>query len=165
MYSTVQDVRSALFPGAGAEPTTDLSTAASLPDEQIESAINEADSMVNTYLSVPGDYTISMDGDTATTPVRYWSRNIAAYLATLTFRRGKDLPQDDPVRLRYTDTVNLLIAIRDGKTGNPLDPVGAGGGIEVLNQYDGNLFSPGDFFGPVPSAHTYRGPTKIWPGY
>lgn len=168
MYSTVTDVRSALFPGAGAEPTEDKTTAASLPNEQIVDAINEADSTVNTYLSVPGDRKVTMENDAATQPVRYWSRNIAAYLATLTFRRGKDLGQDDPVRLRYTATIGLLTAIRDGKTGNPLepaDPAPGSGGIEVFNQYDGNLFSPDDFFGPVTRHSNYPGPTKIWPGY
>lgn len=171
MYSSRTDVRSALFPGAGADPTTDKSTAASLPNAQIESAISEADSIINTYLGVPSSHSVPRDpddGTVAATPIRYWSRNIAAYLATLTFRKGKDLGADDPVRLRYNDTVAMLAMIRDGKVANPLpDPIGPdahAGDTLILNQYQGGpLFTPSDFFGPTrPST---LGQRKIWPGY
>lgn len=147
MYSSANDVRKALTPGGSA---ADTSTAAGLDDTQIEDAIAEADSTVDAHLR--SRYTIPQDPDNvavAVAPVRWWSRNIAAYLATLTFRRNKDLTEDDPVRLRYNQTMALLIAIRDGKANLSLPPVvdGAGTGtdITVINQYEGTMFGLEDF--------------------
>lgn len=172
MYSSVADVRGVLLPGAGADPTDDKTTAASLSNQQIADAIAEADATINLYLSIPGEHQVPLDVDEiATPPVRYWSRNIAAFLATLTFRKGKDLGENDPVRLRYTDTMTALIAIRDGKMDNPLPlpdaPSNLGSQPLVLNQYDtdlpgGGLFSPADFFGPVNTRRI--GQQRIWPG-
>lgn len=177
MYSSRTDVRSALFPGADSGmPTEDKSTAASLPNLQIDLAIQEADSIIDTYLGVPSSHSVPRDPDddtVAVTPVRYWSRNIAAYLATLTFRKGKDLGRDDPVRLRHDDTIALLAMIRDGKTANPLpdpvDPNAAAGDAVGMNLYKtdqpgGGLFSPSDFFGPTRPSPIF-GQHKIWPGY
>ena len=148
MYCTVEDVRNALTPGA---VYTDPSTAAQLQNGQIEDAIRQADSRINGYL--PAGYvapTVTLENAdvVGVPPFRYWSRDIAAYLATLTYRRSKDLSQDDPVRLRYTDTMLELQLVAKGvfelppstAPGGPLD-----GDVFVYNQYQGQLFGPEDF--------------------
>lgn len=154
-YCTPNDVRAALTPGG---VTDQDQTAASLPDWQLLDAIDEAEDMVNAYLVA---YSIVVEthevddpdnpGNTAVfvaapNPVRRWTRDIAAYLATLTFRKNKDLPEDDPIRLRYSIVVGLLAQVRSGILLLPL-PIVEGGGhqVEIFNLYDGTLFGPEDF--------------------
>lgn len=170
MYSTVKDVRSALTPGGAG---TDASTAASLDDALIIEQINEADSIVDQhvtqYLPIPteevsvGTPEAPAVQAVAKSPVRYWSRNIAAWLATLTFKRNKDVTADDPVRLRYNMTMAQLIAVRDGKATLPF-PVGGGTGDGeplVINQYVGTLFHPEDLGLAYQQVSSAR---HIWPG-
>lgn len=174
-YASTIDVRNALTPAGGP------GTAGSLTDGQLLDAILEADQTIDTYLEIPAVHTVEMEeinqeGDyvvVALAPVRFWSRNIAAYLATLTYRRGKDLSIDDPVRLRYTSTLTILTDIRDGKTRNPIpltpdadeSNTGGEGDAEVFNQYSGQLFSADDFaLTRQPSSHGLYYPPTIWPG-
>lgn len=176
MYCTATDVRNALNPGGAGQAGG--GTAASLDDTAINDAISEADGTIDTYLRTGTRYavpteTAQQDPGTgpvtvtvAIKPVRFWSRNIAAYLATLTFRRGKDLPADDPVRLRYTDTMTLLTAIRDGKGEAPLPAPdsssgGTSGEVFAANAYDQPLFGASDF-GLVPHGFVTR--RDVWPG-
>lgn len=155
MYCSVQDVRLALAP---ISMWNDPSTAATLPDAQIEDAIGEAEGTVNAYLALR--YTIETAPveeldipvadpptfhpmDVAPVPVRGWTRTIAAYLATLTYRKGKDLGPDDPIRLRYNMVMGFLEAVRDHRMSIDLIEVtsDAGeGGVTVVNQYEGHLF-------------------------
>jgi hypothetical protein len=158
VYSLVEDVRNALTPGGSSSDTT---TAASFSDAQIEDAINEADSIIDTHISLL--YDIPQDPDealVAVEPVRWWSRDIAAYLATLTFKRSKDIPADEPIRLRFALVMSLLVAIRDGKASVELPPADGGSEVVVQNLYTGYLFGPEDF-GLAPAG--YSGP-GIWPG-
>ena len=179
MYCTVFDVRTALTPGASQSGTSGkAATAASLADWQIEDAIAEATGTVSSMLSryavteteqqvITG---IDVDGDPTTAPdtvapypVRAWTRNIAAYLATLTFKQNQDLKEDDPVRLRYIMTMGQLQAVHDGALDIPdLEPSEeVNQGVHVENTYEGQLFSPEDFLltpeGVVPS------PNVLWP--
>lgn len=151
MYSSVEDVRNALTPGADSD---DASTAAGLEDEQLNDSISEADAIIDAWIAGTVKIPSVIDDDhpdgVAPYPVRYYSRNIAAWLATLTFKRNKDVPPDDPVRLRYIETMKLLERIASGDfvlpnpPFEPTDDGGAGGG-EVFNQYEGTLFGPSDF--------------------
>lgn len=168
MYSTAEMVRSALAPGDWVEfpesdPDNPTGTAADLEDVQLDDAIAEADATIDSYL---GSHYVSPVGivapaTTAPHPIDYWSRNIAAYLATLTYRRGQDLAEDDPVVRRYRATMLALVAVRDGKATLPL-PVnsGAGGNIGALppiNPYVGDLFGAEDFdLAPVGSSWPNR---------
>jgi len=157
-YCTVQDVRNVLSPG-GVDAQQE--TAASLPDFQILDAIRDAQSRVNMYLAgrylVPlEDYLEAVDPTkpddekitvrAAPAPVRSWTRDIAAYLASLTFNRGRDLSEDDPIRLRFALVERSLIEVRDSAMDLDLPPREATdtGGI-ALNLYDGTLFGPSDF--------------------
>lgn len=168
MYSTPLDVRLALTPGAD---SADLSTAAGLTDQQIIDAILEADGIINAYLlrlytipvadfveanplatDPPADPPLpeTITSNVAPRPVRGWSRDIAAYLATLTFKRNQDVTKDDPVRLRYAQAMEMLTAIRDSKAfldPDTFPPAGedVGGKVFVENLYDGKLFGLSDF--------------------
>lgn len=181
MYSTAYDVRLALTPGASA---TDLETAAHLTNSQIEDAINEADGVINTYISqwytvvlatvenpepVPDpipDPPPPAEVQVAPAPVRAWSRDIAAYLATLTFFKNKEVTEDDPVRQRYLMVLGMLRDIRDRKS--ILDPdvfppnpdTANGQGVTVVNTYEGKLFGPEDF-GLAPEGAS--NPQILWP--
>lgn len=154
-YCTTPDVRAALTPGGLDD---DDQTAASLADWQINDAIDEAEGLINAYLQ---DYTITPitlevpDEDdpnnigvwlVAPDPVRYWTRDVAAYLAALTFRKSVDLAEDDPIRLRFTMVMGLLADVRAGKSTLPL-PTNEDSGhqVEIFNLYEGTLFGPEDF--------------------
>jgi hypothetical protein len=161
-YCTVQDVRNALTPDASGEIEYP-ETAASLPDWQIEDAIHEAMTVVDMNVrprymiateevDVPAPTEEDPDATTMVTvaksPIRWWTRSVAAYYATLTFRKNKDLSEDDPIRLRYEGTMSNLMAVRDGAQDlfdfDPAEP-GVSGDVTVVNQYEGKLFGPEDF--------------------
>lgn len=112
MYSSAQDVREALSPGGS---TSDPGTPASISENEILSAISEADGIIDGYVgsryTVPEDLTV---GGVAVSPIRWWSRTIAAWLVTLTYRNQQDVPPDEPIRLRYEQTIAFLVQVRDG---------------------------------------------------
>ena len=147
MYSTVKDVKDALAPTAQQN-----GTAATLSDTQIADAINEADAVINTYLGsiytiplLPVDPPTDPPASYGQEPVRYWSRDIAAFLATLTFKRNQDVPADDPVRLRFNLAMKMLDDIKNGKTTLPFPPAGGndGAGAFVFNTIP-HMFNPLD---------------------
>lgn len=175
-YCLVQDVRNALTPG-GVAATDENQTAASMDSWQLNDAIQEAMGVVDTYLLTryvittadveemdyfvdpPALHTVNV----AARPVRGWTRDIAAYLAALTFRRNKDLPEDDPIRLRYTMVVGLLTDIRDRTSDLPGFPTTEADdqGAYVQNLYDGTMFTPQDF---KLAPEGYSSPQILWPG-
>lgn len=155
-YCTVRDVRNALTPGG--DPTS-TETAAGLPDWQIEDAILEAEGTINAYIATryaitpieveeenpenPGEILVYV---VAPAPLRSWTRDIAAYLSALTFRRHKDLPEDDPIRLRYGMVREFLTAIRDRTMDLTLPTNDSDDqGVHIENPYTGDLFSLSDF--------------------
>lgn len=160
MYCTVYDVRAALTPGASA---SDKSTASGLADWQIKDAIDEAEGIVKSHILqryvVTEAATVVVTDPSAEPPttetfdlapliVRGWTRNIAAYLATLTFKRNQDVPENDPVRLRYNMTMESLRAVLGGSLDiDELEeaPDGSNEGVHVENLYEGRLFGPEDF--------------------
>lgn len=175
LYCTVRDVRNALTPGAD---VNDKATASGLADWQLTDAIVEAMGHVKAFIGaiysiVATSYTEDTDAEPETSPVpftagpdpiRGWTRDIAAFLATLTFKRNKDVTPDDPVRLRFNLAMSQLTAIRDGKTTIDLPPatdVDGNGAVTVVNQYEGHLFGPEDFgigvAGSCVSVWPYRG--------
>lgn len=176
MYSAAQDVRLALVPGA---VEANQETAANLSDAQLLDAISEADGVIDTYIkqwyTIPTSEQIIPDFDNppaqitvtvAPQPVRGWSRSIAAYLATLTFMKHKDVGEDDPVRLRYNMVIDLLTAIRDQNSFldpdvfPPVDDSITNQGVYVVNPYEGDLFAPSDFALAPEGASD---PQVLWP--
>lgn len=155
-YCTVRDVRLALTPSG--DPA-DGSTGAGLPDWQIEDAINEAEGTINAFIATrysiitievdevnPEDPLETWVWTVAPSPIRGWTRDIAAYLCALTYRRNKDLAEDDPIRLRYNMVLGFLLAVRDRQMDISL-PVNETDdqGVHVENLYEGDLFSLEDF--------------------
>lgn len=167
-YSTPADVRTAVASPLNPddEPITTTHTAADLPNTTLLDAIAEADATIDEYLS-GGYVTPVAEVDSLTPhPVDYWSRNIAAYLATLTHRKSKDIGDNDPIVRRYTATMGALTAIRDRKAFIKLPEIdaGTGSGAEgaglALNQYTGLLFVASDF-DLVPENTVRAGPGFI----
>lgn len=175
-YCTLRDVRAALTPGALA---TDKETAASFEDWQIADGIEEAEGIVNAHIlaryTVPtGEVEVINPEDpdetwvwvVAPSPVRGWTRDIAAWLVTLTHRKSKDIEEDDPVRLRYQMSLDMLIAIRDRKAslpGSVFPPTDEDNvqGVYVQNLYEGNLFGLEDF--NLGYAGDVYAPQVYWP--
>lgn len=160
MYATVEDVRLALVAGG---VTTDASTAASLSDADIADSLREAGSFVETY--VASRFTWDRTATPAIDPIRWLTRDVAAYLATLTYRRGKDLAETDPIARRYNHALRTLVDISTGKVTivDPTAPAETAGEPEAFNLYQGNLFGPEDFgLTQVPSPHVQP---RLWPGY
>lgn len=161
-YCTVQDVKTALTPGAevphaGPDP-------AKLPDWQIIDAIEAAEGVVNSFVAaryqiilaereVPAPTEENNDATTsaevAPAPIRAWTRDIAAWYVTLTYNRAKDIKEDDPIRLRMGLVMGLLKDVRDRKSVLALPPVedtnNLTSGAEIYNLYEGTLFAPEDF--------------------
>lgn len=144
-YSTPADVRAALVPGGGATvPDPKSNTAADFDDPQLQDAISEADARVDSYLAAL--YVTPVTETSAT--VKALSRDIAAYLATLTYRKGKDLQDADPVIRRYNDAIGFLKDAAAGRvtltipTNSGDTATGEAG--DALNRYTGDLFSQCD---------------------
>lgn len=154
-YATPALVRMALVPGSdGSLPDPASNTAADLSDDQLADEIAEADTIVNGYIgkfyAVPVAGAVG-DGDVISYPhpVDYWSRDVAAYLATCTYRESQDFADQDPVARRYQLVLQSLIAVSKGQLvlqlpRNASDNAGAGAGAAV-NPYTGDLFAPADF--------------------
>jgi phage gp36-like protein len=143
-YCTPGDVRQVLTPGGDGD---DDETAASLTDDALMDAIGRATGIVNTYLSsrfkVPVPTELDPDG-----MLKTWSSVLAAYDATLVYSKGMDIGADDPIRLRFNQTMDMLKDIRDGKITPPWpgpDPVDNAGSVVVVNPYEGTMFGLRDF--------------------
>lgn len=143
-YTTRTQLREALSPGGDPD---DPGSASSLDDDTLDLAIREAQSEVDA--KVPGaPFTRTVPDVVATI-----TRDIAAYLATMTHRRGEPMTVDDPVRLRYGRAKGLLDDLAKGAAS-----VGSEGGADasgeasVVNPYDGALWQLDDLgLGPAPN--------------
>lgn len=139
-YSTPAMVRKALVPSSDGTETSGTGTAADLTDPELQDAIDEADSTIDGYLSRFYATPVAATGDPAATPhpIDYWSRNIAAYNATLAFRGSQDFADTDPIARRYTATMQALLAVSTGKVGlsiteNSNPDTGAAGAGTAIN--------------------------------
>lgn len=142
-YVTIRDLRLALTGVTDPSVATDYSTAASLPDANLNDAIDEAESVVDNYLR--GRYIVPVSD---ATPIFYLARDIAAYKATLTWKRNEPMIADDPVQLRYDAAMTDLTAIRDGKLILTIPVQDQDSPVvyaDVINPYGGTLFNPWDF--------------------
>lgn len=106
-YTDVAAVRLALSPGGD---DTDLGTAASLDDADLQAAIDDATDEINGKIATRYQLPLSP----VPTILNRIARDIAAYFATLTFRRGDPLVANDPVQLRYNAAEALLTQIQNG---------------------------------------------------
>ena len=151
-YSTPAMVRQALTTtSTGTQPSPASGTAADMTDPELNNAIAEADSTIDAYLTARYATPVAQTGTPAATPhpIDYWSRNIAAYLATLTFRGSMDFSDTDPVVRRYKDTMAALREVQGGRM-HLLIPANEGTASAVaasspINPYIGDLWTVDDF--------------------
>jgi phage gp36-like protein len=152
-YTTPDEVRAVLSAGGSA----DTNSAAGLSDELLLGAITDARVEIDARIAVR--YPSPFDDPDASDPkpvpplVARVNRDIAAYLATLTFLRGAPLSADSPVALRYVASQNLLGGIAKGtvtldlpggrEEDQPAENVN--GGATVVNTYDGSMFTAAGF--------------------
>lgn len=107
-YTDPDVVRLALSPGGD---DSDVGSAASLDDPDLEAAISDATDEVNAKLA--GRYAVPF-ADPAPDLIKTLTTAIAGYLVTLTYRRGDPLLTGDPVLLRYTRAELMLAQLQSG---------------------------------------------------
>lgn len=165
-YSTPTLVRAALVPGGGAQPDdgSNGKTAAMMSDDELQGHIDEADARIDSYLAQRYALPIASPAPTVLANV---SRDIAAYLATLAFRKNKDLTAMDPVYLRYSDAMAWLKAVGLGQIvipglGGATGDVSTGEAGTPLNGYTGDLFGTSDFDLRVPLGNWPEASRERW---
>lgn len=167
-YSTPASVRKAIVPSSdGAVPNPLSHTAADLSDAELSDAIAEADSQIDG--AIGGLYATPVDITSGVPhPIDYWSRNIAAYVATLSYRGSQDFSDNDPIARRFKMTQDAMNMVATGKASLPL-PRNLGGSSEAapgtaINPYIGDLWTPDDFsLTPALSPHlSGRGGWSPW---
>lgn len=145
-YAAPADVRQALAPDGSNAAT--LGTAASLDDGDLNDHIAEAQTEVDGKLGVR--FSVPFADGSVPVLVAKVTRDIAAYLATLTYRRNTPLPDNDPVALRYARAQALLNAAALGKldilaTDNKELSSSVDATVVNILDEDQSLFSAADF--------------------
>lgn len=142
-YTSVLAVRRVLSPDGSQDPT--LGTAASLSDTELEEAIEEAAAEINSR--VAARYTLPFNEIPPL--IEKLNRDIAAYLATLTYRRSDPIDPNDPVQKRYDRAQAMLARIESGKTELTTEEAGSpapeSDAAAAINLYEGELFTPASF--------------------
>ena len=151
-YSTPAMVRLALVPSSdGTLPAQPSGTAADLADAQLTDAIAEADSIIDGYLARRYTVPVAAVSGSIPHPVDYWSRNLAAYEASCTYRGSMDFSDNDPVARRYKATMDALKDVAAGRMTLDLplssgtDSTASSGVGAAVNPYNGDLWQPSDF--------------------
>lgn len=120
-------------------------TAESLTDGQIKQSISDADAQIDARL---GDrYQVPFTSPVPSV-VTHLSENIAAYLADLTYRQGKEYANElSPLYLRYQRAIQMLDRLAKGDDRLPDDTSErAKSGSIVINPYFGDLMTEQDVF-------------------
>lgn len=140
-YLTPAQLRLVLNPDGD---NTDTGSAAGMTDPELQEAINDAQAEVDGKLSARTSTPLVTPLPTLIFRV---VRDIAAYLATLTNRRGDPLTPSDPIALRYAAAEQLLNGLAAGTV--PLPPEvapsqNATQNAVAVNGYDGTLLDGSD---------------------
>ena len=157
-YCSANDVRRALT-GSATAGILPSNTAADLDDEALEDSANEASAIVDSYIDGPYDTTI----ETIPPVVSFWTRDIAAYYATLVWRRSKAPVPNDPVILRYDNAMKMLEGVAAG-TITIIGPEGLEDQPTVVNPDQtqaATLFRPWNF--DLTGRGEYLGMYSGWP--
>jgi phage gp36-like protein len=109
MYCLPADIRNNV---AGTDAGT--GTCAQLEDSQLNAAIAQASAKVSSYVGTA--YVVDAADPVIVVPdlVKTCTIQIATFYATLTYRKGKDLSQFDPVYLGYQDAIATLTDVVAG---------------------------------------------------
>lgn len=140
LYTDVTQVREAASPTGTVDNVAN--TAGSLDDAQLQALIEEAQGVVDGYVGARYELPLTKPFPTQLKSI---ATSVALYLATLTYRRSKDLSDQDPVVRRYRQAMDMLVGISTGKvvlqvTVDPTSGSPASGDAVVVNPYQGNLF-------------------------
>lgn len=141
-YSTLVSVRTALAAGGLLDPTS----AASMADGDIQDKIDEADALIDGYLTAR--YALPIDSGAVPPIVRMISRDLAASYATITYLGSIPLQPTHPVQVKAQSAMNTLEKIRTGEIMLSLPGAGSQQRTDnpaVVNHYEGSMFSMGDF--------------------
>lgn len=152
-YTTPDEVREVVsFGGA-----SDTKSASGATDAQITTAIEDAKVEIDARLAVryPTPFDDPDDPEMHPVPavVSRINRDMAAYLATLTFLRGAPLAPESPVALRNAQAMRLLNDIATDKVtltlpgGLPAEQEqdNVAGGAVAVNPYDGEMFTAREY--------------------
>jgi hypothetical protein len=163
LYATLADLRLTMDgtdAGSG--------TAAQLTDAQLNLALQAASNRVSVYAGNIFDGSSQQ----ATPPDIFHdlTLDLAAFWATVTYRKSKAIAPDDPVRLRYNDAQGILNAVRDGKLRLDIRaPGGPGEEIGVVINNIPNVFNGDDsntVYNPMTGFLEADVPSDMWrPGY
>lgn len=142
-YVTTARLRGILIPDGGADPATDdLATPATMTDPELQIAIDDACAYIDAALAI--SYVVPVSPTPAL--LTKLAGDIAAYYATLTFRKTKDLEERDPAQLRFNQAQNLLEQIGTGTLLLPgATQTDGTTTADVINPYEGDLFRPSQF--------------------
>jgi len=155
VYASPADIRKAIAPQSAWANTAATMTDAELQDQELEAA-----AIVDGYLALR--YTTPLPVPIPQL-VRGATRSVAAYLATLTYRRAKDLTPEDPIALRYQSALSVLERLAAGAIALPGNGTGGegsddlSGDVTVVNTYTGTLFPLTEFESPESWGVTPRG--------
>jgi hypothetical protein len=131
IYATVNDVREALAPEGDFNQHRHrrLPLRCQLTDSLVEASA-EVDAKVKgaPFTTVPPI-------------VQSITRDVAAYKATLTHRKGLELPPTHPVALRFAWAENMLTPRHSGQARSLPGHGGTAGDVAVANGYEGDLFT------------------------
>lgn len=140
MYAVADDVRAVV---ARSVSSTAGTAASSLGDAVLAAALDSAQAEVDARLA--GRYQVPFFPGAVPSLVVSLTVDVAAYLATLTFRESTDLSVDDPIRLRYARAQELLRQLGSGELDLPGvtsggDTPATSGRATVRNPYSGRMF-------------------------
>lgn len=146
-YTTPPAVRDAVAASTGG--SNDPGSAASLSDAQIQEAIDNAGAQVDGALAIK--YGLPLAAPVPQLVVSL-TTDIAAYLATLTWRRNRNTPALAPIQLRYDRAVALLAQLVAGTIELPIGESAPSAGSAWNTSPDtfwlgGELF-PRPWYGP-----------------
>lgn len=150
-YTDVSAVRLALSPGGD---ESDTGSAASLADADLQAAIDDATDEVNGKITAR--YPLPIAAPVPSILARI-CRDIAAYFATLTYRRGDPLLPGDPVALRYKAAEDLLTQIQTGMLSLGTDSIDGPGLSPIWPDPNSTTLYDGDN-GPIDYPPVLGGP-------
>lgn len=140
-YTTPSAVRMVLSADGDA---SDPSSAAGLDDQTLAGPCQQASDEVDARLSTR--YVTPFPANSTPTVVSSIATDIAAYLATLVYRKGQPVETTDPVYLRYTRSLSFLKDLTSGAAQLPA-VVAVGPGEVVVSNPTGTvaMFGPDDY--------------------
>lgn len=138
----------------------------------VQAAVYQASAKVSAWTGI--DWGTDSNGNTVPVPdiIQSITINIAAYYATLSYRKNKPVETNDPVLLRYNDSVADLKAVQEGMitpspepSGKPIHAPGRviNTQLRAFTPYDsGTRVTRGGYVTPEDYPAGYNGAPPPW---